>query len=222
MPAILFGSISTVADTSEIQRLAFNEAFQNHGLDWNWSRDDYRELLTGNGGQDRIAEYAKSRNQDVDAAAVHESKSKIFQERLGSSKSLMTRPGVKTTIEAAKAQGWLVGLVTTTSEDNVTALLDALSTELSRDQFDVVIDKSDVSDVKPDPAVYEHALSTLGLTADQAVAIEDNVGGVKSAQAAGLVCVSFPNENTVMHDFGDATPSNRLAFEELAQLVSQR
>ena len=38
MSAILFGSISTLADTSELQRRAFNEAFEAHGLDWNWSR----------------------------------------------------------------------------------------------------------------------------------------------------------------------------------------
>ena len=40
MPAILFGSISTVADTSELQREAFNQAFAEHGLDWRWDRDD--------------------------------------------------------------------------------------------------------------------------------------------------------------------------------------
>jgi hypothetical protein len=34
MSAILFGSISTLADTSELQRRAFNEAFSAHGLDW--------------------------------------------------------------------------------------------------------------------------------------------------------------------------------------------
>ena len=36
MSAILFGSISTIADTSELQRQAFNQAFKAHGLDWDW------------------------------------------------------------------------------------------------------------------------------------------------------------------------------------------
>ena len=40
MSAILFGSISTLADTSEMQRAAFNEAFRAHGLDWSWSREE--------------------------------------------------------------------------------------------------------------------------------------------------------------------------------------
>ena len=60
MPALLFGSISTLADTSEEQRAAFNEAFARHGVDWRWERDEYRQLLTSNGGAARIAEFAQA------------------------------------------------------------------------------------------------------------------------------------------------------------------
>ena len=75
MSAILFGSISTLADTSELQRQAFNDAFQAYGLDWEWSRDDYASMLGSNGGAQRIEDYAASRGADVDAAAVHAKKS---------------------------------------------------------------------------------------------------------------------------------------------------
>ena len=88
MSAILFGSISTLADTSELQRQAFNDAFEAYGLDWEWSRDDYASMLGSNGGAQRIEDYAASRGVDVDAAAVHAKKSEIFQELLGSSSSL--------------------------------------------------------------------------------------------------------------------------------------
>src|SRR4051794_17042780 len=85
MSTILFGSISTLADTSELQRRAFNDAFAAYGLDWHWSRDDYVAMLSSNGGAQRIADYASSRGDDVDAAAVHAKKSEIFQHLLGSS-----------------------------------------------------------------------------------------------------------------------------------------
>ena len=71
MPAILFGPISTISDTSELQRQAFNDAFAEHGLDWNWGLDEYRALLTSNGGAARIADYAAERGDEVDAQAVH-------------------------------------------------------------------------------------------------------------------------------------------------------
>ncbi len=60
MSAILFGSISTLVDSSELQRRAFNEAFEAHGLDWQWSQPDYVAMLESNGGAQRIADYAES------------------------------------------------------------------------------------------------------------------------------------------------------------------
>src|ERR1700753_564286 len=104
MSAILFGSISTVADTSELQRQAFNDAFRAHGLDWSWSRDDYRSMLGQSGGRARVAEYASTRDEEVDASAVHATKSRLFRDNLAST-SLTPRPGVVDTINAAKANG---------------------------------------------------------------------------------------------------------------------
>ena len=69
MSALLLGSISVLADTSELQREAFNQAFAEHGLDWEWSRKECRNLLTSNGGRDRVAEYAGGRDETVDAEA---------------------------------------------------------------------------------------------------------------------------------------------------------
>ena len=60
MSALLLGSISALADTSELQREAFNAAFAEHGLDWEWTREDYQQMLTGNGGRDRVAAYAEA------------------------------------------------------------------------------------------------------------------------------------------------------------------
>ncbi|SHH57556.1 haloacid dehalogenase superfamily, subfamily IA, variant 3 with third motif having DD or ED [Jatrophihabitans endophyticus] len=220
MPTLLFGSISTLVDTSELQRAAFNVAFDRHGLPWTWGRDEYRELLTGNGGRQRIADYAEEQGTQVDATAVHETKSELFRESLRSS-PLGLRPGVADTLQAAREQGWRVALVTTTSRENLDALFDGVD-GLSAADFEVVTDTSSVEQGKPDPAVYTFALGELGEPAGAAVAVEDNVGGVRSAQAAGVACVAFANENTVMHDFGDTPRVTRLALDDLAGLVAER
>lgn len=222
MSAVLFGSISTLADTSEIQRQAFNEAFLTHGLDWKWEQEQYRALLAGNGGRNRVAEYAESRGQDVDAAAVHETKSAIFQERLADAE-LNPRPGVLDVIAAAKDGGWKVALVTTTSTANIAALLDGLSPRISRDDFEVIVSADDVDAPKPDGAAYTHAVRTLGESETGCIAVEDNVGGVASAVAAGVMCVAFPNENTAGHDFdaADLVVDHLDAAELRALLASQ-
>lgn len=203
MSAILFGSVSTLADTSELQRRAFNEAFAAHDLDWAWDRDDYRAMLERSGGRSRIAAYAEERGQSVDADAVHRTKTEIYQ-RLLAETPPDPRPGVVATVADARRAGIAVGLVTTTAAQSVSTLLDALGPDLGRDAFDIVVDTTKVSRPKPDPEAYVLALDTLGEEPAGCVAIEDNVGGVQAATAAGLRAVAFPNANTVGHTFDGA------------------
>ncbi|VXB79874.1 HAD family hydrolase [Nocardioides sp. AX2bis] len=203
MTALLLGSISTVADTSEIQRDAFNRAFAQHGLDWEWGQEEYRGLLQGNGGKDRVADYARERGEDVDAAAVHATKSELFQAALAEA-DIAPRDGVVETIRQAQEAGTKVALVTTTSRDNIDALARALAAHVDLSALDLVVDATQVETSKPDPAAYRYALEQLGEEPGACVAIEDNVGGIQAANAAGVPSVAFPNENTAGHDFSGA------------------
>lgn len=219
MSAILFGSISTLADTSELQRRAFNEAFATHGLGWTWSQDDYRSMLGSNGGAQRIADYASANGEQVAADDVHATKSAIFQELL-TKQTVTPRPGVTETILSAKENGIKVALVTTTSPENVAALLAALTDHVGTDSFDVVVDKTMVDTPKPNPAAYAYALRQLGEEPGGAVAIEDNVGGVRAAVDAGVTCIAFPNENTAAGDFGAAAETvDKLEAARLTELA---
>lgn len=218
MTAILFGSISTIADTSELQRQAYNQAFAAHGLDWTWDQDEYRSLLDGNGGQDRVARYAEARGQDVDAQAIHQTKSDQFQQALADG-SLAPRAGVAETVRAARAAGTKVALVTTTSAENVHSLLRAVD-GLGADDFDLLVDASSVDATKPDPASYRFALDQLGEQAANCVAIEDNAGGIESAASASVRCVAFPNENTAVQSFDGAVQRvDAVDFADLTSLI---
>lgn len=219
MSAILLGSISTIADTSELQREAFNEAFAEHGLEWNWDRQTYLGMLEQSGGQDRVAEYARSRGENVDAEAVHHTKSEVFRRKLVTTVPA-TRPGVVETVAAARREGLRVALVTSTSTENVTKLLSVLP-DLGPDDFDLVVDSSSVATPKPDAAAYTFALERLGESASDCVAVEDNVGGAQAADAAGIVCVAFPNANTAGHSFDSACRRvDRLDVAELRELIA--
>ena len=125
------------------------------------------------------------------------------------------------TITAAKAQGWKVGLVTTTSRANIVGLLDSLAPTVQAADFDVVVDADSVAQPKPEPDAYAFAVTRLSEQAGECVAIEDNLGGVRAARAAGVPCVAFPNQNTAGHDFGDARIVDRVDFEDLTSVSEQ-
>jgi HAD superfamily hydrolase (TIGR01509 family) len=220
MPAVLFGSIGALADTSELQREAFNEAFRVHGLDWNWSRSEYQQLLNESGGKQRIAAYAESKGDQVDAAAVHQTKSETFQNSLRT-QPIEPRPGVAETIEQADRNGVQVALVTTTSHDNVAALTQALRPQIDVDHFALIVDSTSVEQPKPAPDAYRFALENLKIDASDCVAVEDNVGGAQAAIAAGVPCVAFPGENNVGHEFPQSAHRvNELNFGDLQAVVS--
>ena len=134
--------------------------------------------------------------------------------------AVAARPGVVATIHGARDAGLKVGLVTTTAEENVAALLEALAPDVTAGDFDVVLDTSDAEQPKPDGEVYDVAVARLHEHPEACVAIEDNVGGAQAASAAGIACVAFPNQNTAGHDFAAAQRRvDHLDLDELRQLI---
>ncbi|HEX2289403.1 MAG TPA: HAD-IA family hydrolase, partial [Pseudonocardiaceae bacterium] len=100
-----------------------------------------------------------------------------------------------------RAEGVTTAVATTGTSDWVLPLLDIL---FGLDAFDVVVTGSDITDLKPDPAVYLEALARLRLPAANAVAVEDSANGVHAAVAAGLTCVAVVNGYTRDQDLSGA------------------
>jgi beta-phosphoglucomutase-like phosphatase (HAD superfamily) len=71
------------------------------------------------------------------------------------------------------------------------------------DRFEVVLTAEDEEHGKPDPAVYRSAAHELGVPPERCLAVEDSVNGVRSAKAAGMVCVAIPVSG-VTHGFEGA------------------
>ena len=57
---------------------------------------------------------------------------------------------------------------------------------------------------KPEPHVYNNAITALGVDPSRAIAFEDSTHGLTAAKAAGLRCVAVPNALTAALDFSAA------------------
>ena len=99
--ALLFGSIGTIIETSEIQRRSFNNAFKESGLEWYWDEKDYRNLLQKSGGIKRIEEFAQKNNTTVDALKIKSFKTELFNRYLVT-ESFKPREGVEDVISMPK------------------------------------------------------------------------------------------------------------------------
>jgi phosphoglycolate phosphatase-like HAD superfamily hydrolase len=54
LKALTFDVDGTLAETEELHRICFNDAFANAGHGWEWPRDRYCQLLKVTGGKERI------------------------------------------------------------------------------------------------------------------------------------------------------------------------
>lgn len=191
--AILFGAIGTLVETSDIQRRSFNAAFRDAGLEWEWGREAYADMLRAPGGRDRIASYAKSRGEDVDADRIHAAKVAHFRARVEAD-GLVLREGVAEVMAQAREEGVKLGFVTTTGTRTVDLVLDGLAGAVQRSDFAFIGDRDMVSKSKPSAEIYRIALSDMGLAAGDAIAVEDTPESAMAAVTAGIECVGFPGE----------------------------
>ncbi|MEM9734052.1 MAG: HAD-IA family hydrolase [Pseudomonadota bacterium] len=202
--AILFGSIGTLIETSEMQRAAFNKAFDEAGLDWHWDAQSYRDTLASSGGLARIETYAQSRSETVDAVWVHQLKTHYFTQALKSSNAT-PRAGVLDVMKYAYDKGIDLAFVTSTSRANVDGVFTALGNTIAENDFKFVGDASMVSTNKPSPDIYFEALKRLGYKAPEVVTIEDSEPSMIAAVDAGIPCIAFPGENTTHHNYAKAS-----------------
>ncbi len=213
--AILFGSIGTLIETSELQRNAFNQAFSENGLDWNWNPAEYQDLLKKSGGRQRIEDFAAQQAIEVDASKLHDEKTKIFDELMVDG-GVLLRPGVANFIDQALDNEIKLAFVTSTSKDNVDAVFQALKNQLNRSIFSFIGNDKMVSNTKPKPDIYLKALLELNLKAEDCVAIEDTEVSMQSALAASIKCIGFPGAFAKDNDFSSAIlVTDKLSFNDL-------
>ena len=191
--ALLFGSIGSIVETSEIQRKSFNKAFKQYGLDWNWTKREYSNLLNKSGGQDRISRYAKKSNKIVNSAYLRNLKTKIFNNYLKKNQ-LKLRPGVKNLILFCKKEKIKLAFVSSTSTNNINAILYSLRNSINKQDFSFVGNSKLVKKFKPNPAIYLLALKKLKLKANDCLAIEDTQESLNSAKRAKIKCIIFPGK----------------------------
>jgi beta-phosphoglucomutase-like phosphatase (HAD superfamily) len=72
--------------------------------------------------------------------------------------------------------------------------------------------------VKPAPDLYLSVVDEMGISVQEAVALEDSPIGIAAAKAAGLFCIAVPNEVT-SHTNLDAAD---LRIASLAELSLQK
>jgi HAD superfamily hydrolase (TIGR01509 family) len=215
VPALIFDCDGVLADTErDGHRPAFNATFEEVGLPVHWTVAEYAEKLKIGGGKERMAslltdEFVAAHDLPADPDGQTELLADWHRRKTTRYKAMVQqgllpgRPGIHRIVAEAAQSGWTLAVASTSAEESVRAVLahavgDELAARFSVFAGDVVPAK------KPDPAIYELALTELHLQAGDALVIEDSRNGLLAAVGAGLRCVVTVSGYTAEEDFSEA------------------
>ena len=215
--ALIFDCDGVLADTERDGHLvAFNQMWREHGVNWQWSLDQYAVNLKIGCGKERIASLAKDADfraayrvpeseaeWQATVAQWHTRKSEIFKQ-LVTAGAMPGRPGVKRLAQEALDNGWTLAVCSTSALASVQAVLDTVMGSDLSGKFAGVFAGDIVKAKKPAPDIYNYAADTLGLKHADCLVVEDSRNGLLAATAAGMKCLVTVNGLTEREDFSEA------------------
>jgi HAD superfamily hydrolase (TIGR01509 family) len=204
--AAFFDQDGVIIDTErDGHRVSFNMTFKEFGFTDEWDVEYYHELLQIAGGKERMKHHWKTKGfsrplteEEIDnlVKEMHKRKTALFVELIESGK-LPLRPGIHRFMKELMEAGIKIGVCTTSNEQAAKAVTEKILVDI---KFDIVLAGDVVKNKKPDPEIYNLALSKLGLQSEECFVIEDSKNGVKAAKAACMKTIVTTNGYTEKED----------------------
>ncbi len=196
--AIVFDFDGLILDTETTDYEAWQAMYRAYGVELPLSM--WLPII-GDASQDFSIDQhlAELTDKPVDRVELRKRQRALHLEML---EDAVAMPGVENYIHTAKELDIRIGVASGSRRSWVVDRLDQLGL---LDHFETVVCRDDVGGrTKPDPAAYLAAVSNLGVTVDQAIALEDSLPGVKAAKSAGLYCIAVPGPMTKNLSFPNA------------------
>ena len=191
----------TIANTElEAHLPAFNNAFNDLGIDWNWDITEYVQLLRINGGKNRIAYYSKLNNYSLSddlINKIHEKKQFHYTEIIKEN-CVNFKTGVYRLINELNRKKIRQFIVTSSSKKQVDLLVEYLFNGFN--PFEFIISSDDVEFKKPNPLPYLKAVKLSGIKKNNSIVFEDSNPGLKSSLAAKLPTIFVPSNIPMVLD----------------------
>ncbi|MBP5976677.1 HAD-IA family hydrolase [Brasilonema sp. CT11] len=196
LAAILFDLDGTIANTDPIHYQVWREMLI--GYDMDIDEIFYKSRISGRTNPQIVKDLLPQLSPEEGAKFADE-KEAVFRQKAKT--ILKPLSGFSELIAWTDTHQLKRALVTNAPRLNVQFVLEVL--EIKEVFHTVVIAENEIA-AKPNPAPYQVALNKLGITAEQAIALEDSPSGIHSAVGAGIrtIGVTTTQESIVLQSFG--------------------
>lgn len=199
LQAVLFDHDGTLINSETVHFTLWQQLLVPFGIELTdtYYNDVMAGVPTSQNGVDVVRDFALS----VAPQSLADTKTRLTAEHLRKA-PFPLMPGAKETIALCRERGLRVAIVTGGSKYSVQRTLECYGFD---DWVECVVAVEDVEHSKPAPDCYLKALGLMGLTAKQAIAVEDTEAGLSAAVSAGLRCAAIPTDQSAGHDFSKAS-----------------
>lgn len=186
--AAIFDLDGVIVDTIELHFRAWKKMFAEYGKEFDF--EDYKQKVDGIpriDGAKAILTVTGLSEPELDEAATR--KQNYFLEFLEKEGAKIHQDTIEL-IDRLRAEGIKSGVIS--SSRNCGLILQKAGVE---DLFDAVVSGNDINRGKPNPDIFLHAASNLGVSPHECLVFEDAVLGVEASKRAGMRCVGVDRYN---------------------------
>ncbi len=197
LQALIFNVDGTLAETAEIHRAAFNQAFDEFNTGWCWDRATYSYLMDMPGDAEMLGAYnaisaAKNAQKPLTREVLQRialRKMQIYLAMLASGAAYF-RPGVCRLMEEARRDGIAIGIVSTRSRIEFEMLVTNTLGFDALNMFNAI--RTSDNGGRSALAGYQNIIADLGINPNKSVAIDDTETGIRDAVICGLKTIATP------------------------------
>ncbi|GAA2405458.1 HAD family hydrolase [Streptomyces glaucosporus] len=193
---MLFDLDGTLWDPESHIFATYAEVFREHGH--KLTRRHWESII-GTVGFDLWSELEERVGRSLDRAGLEDRVAVDVEKRTS---LLQARPGVRNLLEQVDSAGLARSIVSNSPARWITRCVRQCGIDTGWHG----IHSPDTAGIraKPAPDLYSKALRRLGVSPEEAIAFEDSPTGIRAARAAGVHCVTVPNEMTAGLDLSHA------------------
>jgi len=210
--SVIFDMDGVVVNTEPVHYKSNQVFYKSLGIT---VADDVYASFTGNSDKNIIQKLKDIYNLDVDNDVLLDKCRDYFCDAFNNEETLDLMPGVRDLIIDLYNNGMILLLASSSSKVQIEMVFKRF--ELHK-YFTHIISGEDFEYSKPNPAIFLDAVEKSGFTADECIIIEDSTNGIKAANAAGVYCIGYKNDE---HSLQDTSLANEV-ISDFKQLSYER
>lgn len=195
---VIFDMDGVIVDTEPVHRYAYFQHFEELNI---IVREDIYTSLTGLSTRNTFQKLKKEFEINFEVEDLIQRKRTIFNDAFDNKEDLELLEGVEHLIKDLHKNG--MQLIVASSASKVT--IDRVFSRFDLHQyFTHIVSGEDFPKSKPNPAIFEHAVSLSDAPKENCIVIEDSSNGVKAAKAAGIFCIGYDSVHSKNQDLTEA------------------